>query len=132
MDFPCADMLLANSLYFPFLGNSSTLNIGTKYDLDFKSPNRSGQNFKSGEDMIEMYKELCNGILLCFTLFGLLLPSIFTTALMSILAISEYPIVSIEDPFDKEDWEHIKYFTSLGLCQVCLQHVLIGCMRFFS
>lgn len=35
---------------------------GAKYDLDFKSPNKSGQNFKSGEDMIEMYKELCNGI----------------------------------------------------------------------
>lgn len=60
---------------------------GTKYDLDFKSPNKSGQNFKSGEDMIEMYKELC----------------------------SEYPIVSIEDPFDKEDWEHTKYV--LGICQ---------------
>ncbi|KAK4408862.1 Cytosolic enolase 3 [Sesamum angolense] len=29
-----------------------------------------------------------------------------------------YPIVSIEDPFDKEDWEHSKYFSSLGICQV--------------
>ena len=35
---------------------------GTKYDLDYKSPNKSGQNFKSGEDMVEMYKELCRGI----------------------------------------------------------------------
>ncbi|KAF7816050.1 cytosolic enolase 3 [Senna tora] len=64
--------------------------IGTRYDLDFKSPQKSGQNFKSAEDMIELYKELCN----------------------------EYPIISIEDPFDKEDWEHIKYFSSLELCQV--------------
>ncbi|KDP46567.1 hypothetical protein JCGZ_08539 [Jatropha curcas] len=72
--------------------------IGTKYDLDFKSPNRSGQNFKSGDDMIEMYKELCN----------------------------EYPIVSIEDPFDKEDWEHIKYFSSLGLCQVVGDRLLMS------
>ncbi|KAL7602961.1 cytosolic enolase 3 isoform X1 [Lactuca sativa] len=64
--------------------------IGTKYDLDYKSPNRSGQNFKSGEDMVEMYKELCK----------------------------EYPIVSIEDPFDMEDWEQAKYFTGLGICQV--------------
>ncbi|CAN0854668.1 Cytosolic enolase 3 [Linum grandiflorum] len=64
--------------------------IGTKYDLDFKTPNKSGQNFKSGEDMIEMYKDLC----------------------------AEYQLVSVEDPFDKEDWEHIKYFSSLGLCQV--------------
>ncbi|XP_038705775.1 cytosolic enolase 3-like [Tripterygium wilfordii] len=69
---------------------ASAFCIGTKYDLNFKSPNKSGQNFMSGEDMIEMYRELC----------------------------AEFPIVSIEDPFDKEDWEHIKYFSSLGLCQV--------------
>uniref|UniRef100_A0A7N0TG12 phosphopyruvate hydratase n=1 Tax=Kalanchoe fedtschenkoi TaxID=63787 RepID=A0A7N0TG12_KALFE len=64
--------------------------IGTKYDLDIKTPNKSGQNFKTGEDMIDLYKELC----------------------------AEYPIVSIEDPFDKEDWEHVKYFSSLDICQV--------------
>uniref|UniRef100_A0A0V0IDC0 phosphopyruvate hydratase n=1 Tax=Solanum chacoense TaxID=4108 RepID=A0A0V0IDC0_SOLCH len=64
--------------------------IGTKYDLDFKTPNKSGQNFKSGQDMIDMYKELC----------------------------ADYPIASIEDPFDKEDWEHVKYFSGLGICQV--------------
>ncbi|CAL0307333.1 unnamed protein product [Lupinus luteus] len=64
--------------------------IGTRYDLDFKSPQKSGQNFKSAEDMIELYKELC----------------------------SDYPVVSIHDPFDKEDWERIKYFSGLGICQV--------------
>ncbi|KDO66735.1 hypothetical protein CISIN_1g0116771mg, partial [Citrus sinensis] len=70
---------------------SSMHNIySTKYDLDFKSPNKSGQNFKSGEDMIEMYKELC----------------------------ADYPIVSIEDPFDKEDWEHTK-----SVLQICQQVV---------
>ncbi|KAL9171080.1 hypothetical protein ABFS82_04G186600 [Erythranthe guttata] len=72
--------------------------IGTKYDLDYKSANKSGQNFKSGEDMIDMYKELCEA----------------------------YPIVSIEDPFDKEDWEHSKYFTSLGLCQVVGDDLLMS------
>ncbi|PON62782.1 Enolase [Trema orientale] len=72
--------------------------IGTKYDLDFKSPNKSGQNFKSGEHMIDMYKELC----------------------------AEYPIVSIEDPFDKEDWEHVKHFSSLGLCQVVGDDLLMS------
>ncbi|KAK6247162.1 hypothetical protein QUC31_018727 [Theobroma cacao] len=72
--------------------------IGTKYDLEFKSPNKSGQNFKSGEDMIQMYKELC----------------------------SEYPIASIEDPFDKEDWEHSKRFCSLGLCQVVGDDLLMS------
>ncbi|KAG0479202.1 hypothetical protein HPP92_013921 [Vanilla planifolia] len=50
--------------------------IGKKYDLDFKSPHKSGQNFKTGEDMIEMYSKLC----------------------------AEYPIISIEQPFDKDDW----------------------------
>ncbi|KAL5817107.1 hypothetical protein ACOSQ3_025485 [Xanthoceras sorbifolium] len=71
---------------------------GTKYDLDFKSPNKSGQNFKSGEDMIEMYKELC----------------------------AEYPIVSIEDPFDKEDWEHIKCISGLEICQVVGDELLMS------
>lgn len=72
--------------------------IGTRYDLDFKSPNRSGQNFKSGEDMIEMYKELC----------------------------ADYPIVSIEDPFDKEDWEHVRNFSSLVICQVVGDDLLMS------
>lgn len=64
--------------------------MGTKYDLDFKAPNKLGQNFKSGKDMIDMYKELCD----------------------------DYPIVSIEDPFDREDWDHTKHFSGLGICQV--------------
>ncbi|XP_052199131.1 cytosolic enolase 3 isoform X2 [Diospyros lotus] len=72
--------------------------LGTKYDLDHKSPNKSGQNFKSGEDMIELYKELC----------------------------ADYPIVSIEDPFDKEDWEHVKFFSSLGICQVVGDDLLMS------
>ncbi|KAK5773454.1 hypothetical protein PVK06_049760 [Gossypium arboreum] len=72
--------------------------IGTKYDLEFKSPNKSGQNFKSGEDMIQMYKDLC----------------------------IDYPIASIEDPFDKEDWEHSKRFCSLGLCQVVGDDLLMS------
>ncbi|XWS28748.1 hypothetical protein CRYUN_Cryun25bG0097700 [Craigia yunnanensis] len=72
--------------------------VGTKYNLEFKSPNKSGQNFKSGKDMIQMYKELC----------------------------IDYPIASIEDPFDKEDWEHSKQFCSLGLCQVVGDHLLMS------
>ncbi|XP_010557227.1 PREDICTED: cytosolic enolase 3 [Tarenaya hassleriana] len=77
---------------------ATNLCIGTKYDLDFKSPNKSGQNFKSGDDMIDMYKELC----------------------------AEYPIISIEDPFDREDWEHTKYFSGLGLCQVVGDDLLMS------
>ncbi|MQL92898.1 hypothetical protein Taro_025539 [Colocasia esculenta] len=70
--------------------------IGKKYDLDFKSPNKSGQNFKTGEDMTEMYSQLC----------------------------ADYPLVSIEDPFDKDDWEHTKAFTDLGVCQVVGDNLL--------
>lgn len=55
----------------------SVLIPGTKYDLDFKSPNKSGQNFKSGEDMINVYKELCTGI--CFTLLSQLILSTMIT-----------------------------------------------------
>lgn len=75
--------------------------IGTKYDLDYKSANRSGQNFKSGEDMVEMYKELCR----------------------------DYPIVSIEDPFDMEDWEQVKYFSGLGICQVVGDGLLMSNLK---
>ncbi|XP_061375435.1 cytosolic enolase 3 [Gastrolobium bilobum] len=72
--------------------------IGKRYDLDFQSPVKPVQNFKSAEDMIELYKELC----------------------------TDYPVVSIEDPFDKEDWEHIKYFSSLGICQVVGDDLLMS------
>ncbi|XP_031488942.1 cytosolic enolase 3 [Nymphaea colorata] len=64
--------------------------IGKKYDLDFKVPNKSGENFKTGEEMIELYTQLC----------------------------SEYPILSITDPFDKDDWENTKLFSATGACQI--------------
>uniref|UniRef100_A0ACD5TWB8 Uncharacterized protein n=1 Tax=Avena sativa TaxID=4498 RepID=A0ACD5TWB8_AVESA len=62
------------------------------------SRQKSGQNFKTGDDMIEMYSQLC----------------------------SEYPIVSIEQPFDKDDWEHSKKFTTLELCQVVGDDLLMS------
>ncbi|GAU43679.1 hypothetical protein TSUD_254080 [Trifolium subterraneum] len=71
---------------------------GKRYDLDFQSPQKSGQDFKSAEDMMELYRELC----------------------------AEYPIVSIEDPFDKEDWEHFKHISSLAICQVVGDDLLMS------
>jgi len=47
--------------------------------------------------MIAMYKELC----------------------------SEYPIVSIEDPFDQDDWENTKTLTGTGICQVVGDDLLV-------
>ena len=72
--------------------------VGKKYDLEFKSAKKSGQNFKTGDDMIEIYSQLC----------------------------SEYPLVSIEQPFDKDDWEHSKKFTTLELCQVVGDDLLMS------
>mmetsp|Transcript_2457 Transcript_2457/g.3491 ORF Transcript_2457/g.3491 Transcript_2457/m.3491 type:complete len:438 (-) Transcript_2457:145-1458(-) len=46
------------------------------YDLDFKTKDNDGSQKISGEKLAEMYKELA----------------------------SEFPIVSIEDPFDQDDW----------------------------
>lgn len=38
------------------------LGAGKKYDLEFKSTKKSGQNFKTADDMIEIYSQLCSGI----------------------------------------------------------------------
>lgn len=48
-----------------------------KYDLDFKNPESDGSMKKSYEELIEIYKEFSEN----------------------------YDMVSIEDPFDQDDWE---------------------------
>jgi len=57
------------------------LNFGLKekkkYDLDFKTKNNGGKLKVTGEQLLEIY---CN----------------FT---------KDFPIISIEDPFDQDDWE---------------------------
>lgn len=55
-----------------------------KYDLDFKTKNNDGSQVKTGEEMINLYKEFVN----------------------------EYPVISIEDPFDQDDWESYHKLTS--------------------
>ena len=67
------------------------------YDLDFKTENNDGSMKKSGEEMIAMYKEFC----------------------------AEYPIVSIEDPFDQDDFENTGILTSSGVCQVVGDDLLV-------
>lgn len=47
-----------------------------KYDLDFKVKEKNPQHIKTADEMIALYKEFVN----------------------------DYPIVSIEDPFDQDDW----------------------------
>lgn len=54
------------------------------YDLNFKEENNDGSNKISGSELIKLYESF----------------------------VDEYPIVSIEDPFDQDDWEHYSKFTS--------------------
>ncbi|CAI8614770.1 unnamed protein product [Vicia faba] len=53
------------------------------YDLNFKEENNDGSQKISGEALKDLYKSF----------------------------VSEYPIVSIEDPFDQDDWEHYAKMT---------------------
>lgn len=53
------------------------------YDLNFKEENNDGSQKISGDSLKDVYKSF----------------------------VSEYPIVSIEDPFDQDDWTHYAKFT---------------------
>ncbi|KAK9127643.1 hypothetical protein Syun_016440 [Stephania yunnanensis] len=55
-----------------------------KYDLNFKEENNDGSQKISGDALKDLYKSFA----------------------------CEYPIVSIEDPFDQDDWEHYSKLTS--------------------
>jgi enolase len=48
-----------------------------KYDLDFKNANSDPSQYKTGAELAEIYASF----------------------------VSNYPVVSIEDPFDQDDWE---------------------------
>lgn len=54
------------------------------YDLNFKEENNDGSKKITGEALKDLYKSF----------------------------VSEYPIVSIEDPFDQDDWEHYAKLTA--------------------
>merc|ERR1740121_3142288 len=58
-----------------------------KYDLDFKNPNSGDDMKKTAEEMIDYYKAW----------------------------FAKYPFVSIEDPFDQDDWEaYSKFQADIG------------------
>ncbi|KAK3015723.1 hypothetical protein RJ639_005923 [Escallonia herrerae] len=54
------------------------------YDLNFKEEGNDGSQKISGEQLKDLYKSFVN----------------------------EYPIVSIEDPFDQDDWDHYSLMTA--------------------
>jgi len=59
-----------------------------KYDLDFKNPNSDSSKWLSGDQLADLYRSF----------------------------ISEYPVVSIEDAFDQDDWENwVKFHQSTSI-----------------
>jgi enolase len=61
-----------------------------KYDLDFKNPNSDPTKWISGTELADLYLGY----------------------------IKKYPILSIEDPFDQDDWEAWSHFTSKAGIQI--------------
>lgn len=61
-----------------------------KYDLDFKNPNSDPQKWISGTELADLYLSY----------------------------VDKYPIVSIEDPFDQDDWEAWSHFTKRSKLQI--------------
>jgi enolase len=86
--FPGKEVLIAFSLFFS-AGYTGKVVIGMdvaasefctedrRYDLDFKTKNNDGKFVITADQLRELYKEF----------------------------IREYPVVSIEDPFDQDDWD---------------------------
>ncbi|MDY6958018.1 MAG: phosphopyruvate hydratase [Halobacteriota archaeon] len=66
---------------------ASEFYVKGRYDLDFKNPDNDGSMVKTGDEMVDLYNEF----------------------------IDEYGLVSIEDPFDQDDWEtYPKLTASVG------------------
>ena len=61
-----------------------------KYNLDFKAKTPDPEQIKTGPELQEQYSAYCK----------------------------QYPIISIEDPFDQDDFDSYANFTSEGVCQV--------------
>lgn len=61
-----------------------------KYDLDFKNPNSDPSKWISGVELADLYLSY----------------------------VEKYPIVSIEDPFDQDDWEAWTHFTAKSGIQI--------------
>jgi enolase len=71
-------------------GASSEFYKDGKYDLDFKNPNSDASKWLTGKELAQEYNEM----------------------------IAKYPIISIEDPFDQDDWESWTHLTSDAQYQV--------------
>ena len=70
---------------------------GGKYDLDFKTKDNDGSQRLTGEELLDLYKKFC----------------------------ADYPVITIEDPFDQDDWDNTAKLTAAGLCQVVGDDLLV-------
>merc|ERR1712014_349252 len=68
-----------------------------KYDLDFKNPESDKEKWIDSDALLEMYKGF----------------------------IKDYPVVSIEDPFDQDDWEGYTKLTSETDIQIVGDDLLV-------
>ncbi|GAX74677.1 hypothetical protein CEUSTIGMA_g2125.t1 [Chlamydomonas eustigma] len=67
------------------------------YDLNFKIQPNDGSDKKTAAQMLEMYNEF----------------------------VTKYPVVSIEDPFEQDDWEPAVTLTAENTCQVVGDDMLV-------
>merc|ERR1712095_180316 len=68
-----------------------------KYDLDFKNPNTKEEDWITSDQLLEMYQGF----------------------------IKDYPVVSIEDPFDQDDWEGYAKLTASTSIQIVGDDLLV-------
>ncbi|KAI9088750.1 enolase [Phlyctochytrium arcticum] len=68
-----------------------------KYDLDFKNPDSDKSKWLTGEQLADLYKSF----------------------------VADYPIVSIEDPFDQDDWESYAKMTKDVSIQIVGDDLLV-------
>ncbi|KAL6762020.1 enolase [Haematococcus lacustris] len=67
------------------------------YDLNFKTVPNDGSQKKTAAQMLDMYREFC----------------------------TKYPMISIEDPFEQDDWEPAMALTAENICQVVGDDMLV-------
>jgi len=67
------------------------------YDLDFKTKANDGSQKKTGAEMQEMYKSF----------------------------VANYPVISIEDPFDQDDWAAYSQLNAENICQIVGDDLLV-------
>ena len=61
-----------------------------KYNLGWKNKTEDPSQIKTGQELLDVYAGFCK----------------------------DYPIITIEDPFDQDDWDNVTKLTLEGICQV--------------